>query len=244
MTLPTISASKIKTFKMCPRKYKHRYIDGIKDDSNISAVWGKSLHTAIQMKYLHNRNPIIVFQDEMIREFDHHNTNNIELRGEEYYNKFIKLGKDILSKLDWSLLVPMVYEDKMLLEQYFIFPFPFENPICQIEGYIDLIDQRGYVVDHKSGKEKPTEKMLNNDVQFIIYYWAYLQEFKTAPTTMYWHHLRTQTLYTVDVHGDFEYKCDQLKQDIQALLATELYHRKEHDSFCEKYCPYFNKCFK
>ncbi len=244
LTLPTISASKLKTFKLCPKKYKHRYIDKINDDSNISAVWGKALHTAIQMKYSSNENPRITFQDAMIKEMDYYTTKGVIVRGGEYYNKFVKMGKDILDKTDWSQFIPMMYEEKMLLEQYFIFPFPFDNPICQIEGYIDLIDERGYVVDHKSGKEKPTEKMLNNDIQFIIYYWAYLQEFHKPPTKMYWHHLRTQLLYEVNVHNEFEYKQQLLLEDIQALLSAQLFHRKEHDSFCEKYCPYFSKCFK
>lgn len=237
--LPILSASKLKAFKKCPRQYYYKYINHTEqgDDKNMSALLGSALHKAIELYYKEGKtNYTYEFQQYMQHTIELWDEKGYTVSYEYNFMRDLKDGKAFLKKIDWDFFNPTE------LELRFSLPFPKENPIVIINGVIDMICD-GMVIDHKSGKEKPNKQELAHDPQFILYHWAYEQLYGKPPEIVYWHHLRTGKLIESRIKDNYADKIQQLTVDIQAMLSTTVYHRKEQDSFCRKVCAFYEKCF-
>jgi hypothetical protein len=241
--LPTVSASKIKVYKTCARQYQHKYItphnDRPEDHKNVAALLGTALHKAIEEYYTEQKSPIGVFQQVMAQTVEEWDVAGYTIKALDYYPRAIKVGKDILTKFDWSRFTPQE------LEYSFTLPFPtIENPITNITGFIDLIDMSGAIVDHKSSSYAPNMDALANDPQFLIYAWAMKQITGNLPYKVIWNHLRTGKLYEAAVLENYDTKIDNLVLDIQALLTHGPYFaRKNLDSVCLNQCSFYELCY-
>lgn len=240
--IQTISASRIKTYRICARKYYYSYIldknDRPEQDKNIGALLGTALHTAIERRYRNNEDPIMVFQRTMDETLTEWESKGHTILGEQWYTKSLKEGKKMLEAMNWDAFHPTE------LEFHFNFPFPTaENPIVMLNGYIDLIDPLGYVVDHKSQRKLPTQDQLNHDSQLLIYAWAYKQLYGILPAKVYWNDLRTSKLIEVDVLTDFDTKLSQLTLDIIAMTNNLYFARKQLDSVCTRECSFYTLCY-
>lgn len=242
MTLQTISASRIKTYKTCARQYQYKYAlhkdDRPEQDKNIGALLGTSLHKAIESRYSNDSNAIQVFQDTMKTTYEEWEAAGYTIRGEEWYTRSLKDGRAILNGFDWDYWQPIA------LELNFTLPFPNEHtPIVLINGIIDMVDKREYVVDWKSQRKMPAQDQLDNDPQFIIYAWAYRQINGRLPKKLYWKQLRTDKLTEIDVLTGFDEKLQQLSLDIEAMLGNTHYQRRMLDSVCKTECSFYDLCF-
>lgn len=242
MTLPTISASKIKVFRTCNRQYYYRYILPKQqrpiEDKNIGALLGLSLHKAIERKYRAGENALAVFQDVMLTTLDEWEDKGFTVKGVEWFSKSLKDGKAILREFDWGIFDPVD------LEQEFTLYFPNASaPIALINGYIDMTTTNGLVVDHKSQRRLPNQDQLNHDPQFLIYAWAYREIYGNLPTAAVWNHLRTNQLVYADVLTDFDFKLNQLTLDIDAMLNAKHFVRRQMDSVCTNECSFYALCY-
>lgn len=245
MTLQTISASKLKTFRTCHRQYYYKYVlpkdERPPDNKNIGALFGTSLHKAIERKYRVNDNPRLVFQKTMLETLDQWEEEGYRVKGVEWFGKSMKDGKLILEEFDWLRFQPIE------LEYEFTLPFPNSTaPIVLINGYIDLVDQQGdilNIVDHKSQRNRPNQDQLNHDSQFVIYAWAAQQIYGRLPNATIWNDLRKNQLITVDVLTDFDFKLSQLTLDIDALMNTNKYPRRQMDRVCTTECSFYQLCY-
>lgn len=241
-TLQTISASKLKTYKTCARQYYYKYMlpyhERPADDKNVAALLGTALHRAIELKYRNGDSPTAVFQNVMSETLDEWERKNLKINAASYFTQAQKVGKDILKSFDWDKFNPIE------LEYAFTLPFPDNrNPLVNITGYIDLIDTSGIVVDHKSASQAPIQDELDNDVQFLIYAWAYQQLYHTQPKKVIWNHLRTAKLYEAHVMDNYDDKIEQLTQDIKGMLAATHFVRRQIDETCRKRCSFFENCY-
>lgn len=242
--LQTVSASKIKTYRTCSKKYEYTYINKPEvlvhtESKNIGALLGSSLHRAIEMKYKENADPLTTFTTFLDKTYAEWETAEYIILGEEWLSKSVKTGREILRDFDWDVFQPID------LERHFTLPFPSaDNPICNMTGIIDLIDARGWVVDHKSQKETPTQEQLDNDAQFIIYYWAHNEMFNEYPARVIWNNLRTGTLIDIDIATNYNDKLQQLTSDIQTMLTNTAYARKLLDRTCLRECNFYRLCWQ
>lgn len=242
MALPVLSASKIKTYKTCHAQYYYKYVvprnDRPKDDKNIGALLGLSLHKAIERKYRAGDNPIQIFQNTMLTTLDEWEEKGLKVNGTEWFSKSLNEGKKILKTFDWDRFVPIE------LELEFTLPYPNKyNPFALINGYIDMITVDAQVIDHKSQREKQSTDQLNHDPQFILYAWAYQQLYGELPRATIWNHLRNGKLYVADVLTDFDTKIDRLTYDIKAMLEETQFPRRQMDSVCLTRCSFYELCY-
>lgn len=243
MALQTYSASRIKTYKKCPRLYYHKYIvarsNRPEEDKTVATLMGSALHTAIELRYRSNVNPVLTFQQHMDNTIESWEKDGSTIKGMDYYAKSMKTGTDILRAFRWEQFNPIA------LEYNFTLPFPNkEAPIVLINGIIDLIDMTGMIVDHKSASALPNQDELDNDIQFILYYWAYDQIHGEYPWKVVWNHLRTGKLIEADITKNYAMKIEQLTQDIQSMLRhSTVYARKEMDMFCRTICSFYTLCY-
>lgn len=243
MELQTISASKIKTYRTCAKKYYYTYKLAYKDrpeqEKNIGALYGTALHEAIEQRYRTGANPVFVFDAEMNRIHEEWSTKGYIIRGEEWLSKFLKDGRKILKEFDWNRFNPLE------LEYSFVLPFPnTSNPIVYIEGVIDHIDVAEFIADHKSQSKLPPLDTINNDAQFIIYTWAYKELYGVMPNAVYWNNLRTNELIPIDVYTAYDKKLIRLQEDIEAMLNATHFARINLDQkVCKRECSFYELCF-
>lgn len=239
--IPTVSASKIITYKVCAKqyeyKYKTTYNDRPIDDKNVAALLGTALHKAIELKYRSGINAIATFQQVMEETITQWEKEKLKINFAGYYTTAMNVGSKILRTFDWNQFAPIE------LEYAFTLPFPNKaNPIVNMTGYIDLIDRRGWVIDHKSASQAPSINQLTHNPQFFIYSWAYQQIYKKKPKHIYWNHLRTNRLYEYS-QDDYQFKLDQLTQDITAMINAQYFARKELDNTCLTKCSFYTLCY-
>lgn len=182
----TLSASRIKLFTSCERKYYYEYVEEVKKPKHPAALVGSAVHKTIERVYREFGNPIDIFHQC----WDEQRAENPEtVPTQTHYNDGIKM----VTRYEFAKREPLD------MEVYFKLPFPNKShPICYIQGYIDHIYDEG-LVDLKTSKRKPLQGLLNHDPQFIIYGWAYEQLYGKQPELISWHHLRTGEDIPADV---------------------------------------------
>lgn len=248
--LLTISASRLRVFKICQRQFYYKYILHYNDrpdennDKNIAALLGLALHKAIQEQYENNARPSLVFQEYMNNTLEEWETKGYKVNALDYFPRALKIGKEILKDFDWQRFTPI--EDDVIgkgIEVNFTLPFPNrENAIVNINGLIDDITIFDEIIDHKSATKAPSQDILNGDIQFLLYTWAYEQIYNKKPEHIYWHHLRSSKLIEYSIR-DFDFKIEQLTLDIEAMINTTHYPRRDIDEVCLTKCSFYELCY-
>jgi len=171
------SASQVGQFLWCAVSYKFLYIDGLKVFSdNIYTVYGSAIHSALAHNY----------QQKI--------TSRVDLPAENVTNFFLQ---DFLKRCEkLKLLTSPQYEEfkiigKLALEKYLLEIAPKIQPIAveqkfeiklkhypiTILGYIDVIDENGVIIDHKTAgktyKRDWTISRAQKDIQGTLYAGAF-----------------------------------------------------------------------
>jgi CRISPR/Cas system-associated exonuclease Cas4 (RecB family) len=210
-----VSASRLKTFMLCPKKFWYRYFCENEEPANIYTMLGSSVHYAISEYFENGTQPEYSFMQKWDEISSGHNLDtNVSL---------YRRGLNILRDYRW-------YEEKpKFVEFEFNIPYPADKPFCYINGVFDQVYDWG-VVDMKTNNEKPTKPELDNDLQFIIYHFAYTQLFGRKPQKMIWRHLMTME--------DIEVNCDNkehiLYEAVVSLLNNVYWFRRtgKHCNYC------------
>lgn len=231
-----LSASKINTFNTCPDWYISDYILRYPKGKSTYGLLGSAIHSALERAYLYGETPHIVYQDyinDTLRQWDS--------TGEGYtgysYSQLMSQGFDILDSFDFTLYKPLALgNEKLAIEYGFLLPFPSaQNALCNIKGYIDLIDERRWIVDFKSAKVLKESDL--NSIQLAVYSWAYTQLYSCAPEKVITHHLRSGMQYPADMQ-----KLDEWIPKIEELVKRILSLDKRvpvRCTHCQFFCPLF-----
>jgi len=180
----TLSASRIKLYQECRYRYYDRYILGIPDAPNTSALMGSAIHHAIETYYTKGRNPRTSFDRYMQRMLDWWVNSGVEHKSYDTFSNLMRIGRESVVTFPYAGYTPIA------LEQKFMFNF---QDICMVQGIIDFETDIG-IVDFKSSKKKPSQKELDNDPQFILYTYAYLLKDGCMPESVERYHLRDNTV--------------------------------------------------
>lgn len=165
-----LSYSALETYKHCPLKFKFREIDRIKTPKTKEAVFGSLIHNTLHM--VHNTNRLVPpTEEEMLQYFSQKWDSNIyEDEQEETmaFSQGIKILKDY-----YSQNYPANF-NVVDLEARFEVPLVSENEIHTITGIIDRIDKLDNglfeIIDYKTTKKMPGQKLVDNNLQLAIYH--------------------------------------------------------------------------
>ncbi len=228
--LPTLSASKLKTFSTCPYKYKYQYIERLPVLKHPAAALGTAVHTTIDKVCKQRQDPVSLFIAEFNKEL---HDSNINLPAETRHIMYAD-GVAMVGDYDYDSWHPLATEVEFRL------PFPSESrAICEIHGFIDQMYDWGFV-DLKTNKQKPKQEDLDHDLQFILYQWAYKKLTDKYPEQSIWYHLRTQQAIIADVRGKDAYAESVIRQVLAARESGE--YEKNRRWHCN-YCPFREPCF-
>lgn len=220
-----ISASKLKTYSSCGQKYFYQYVEKRDRQDTIPLIMGSAIHKAIEAGY-GGEDPMKIYTHEWHKK--------IANAGLEHNSKAFSKGMRMVLDYDFSIVPDFI-------ELYFELPFPnAENPICTVNGYIDQGFGWG-LRDLKSSARKPDQLLLDYDLQFILYGWAYEQITGEIPQAVIWHHLETQDDLTADVLGPIklQHAVDSLSRLVEADRKQN-FHR--HIGFECGWCTFKDIC--
>lgn len=230
MALPTLSASKLKTFVGCNKRYQYQYIERFPQDKHPAAALGTAVHATIDKVYKQRQDPVSLF----IKEFT-----------KELYDANLNLDPFVLARYTADGIA-MVGDYNYLdnnptaTEVEFRLKFPNDSQaICTIHGFIDQIYDWGFV-DLKTNKQKPKQEDLNSDLQFILYQWAYKQITGNPAMFSVWHHLRTQERLNAYVLNK-EAFAEKTIEDI--LTAKQSGEYPKNRAYHCRWCPFKEPCF-
>lgn len=232
--LSRLSASKIKTFQSCPNKYRYEYVEKIRGPRHPAAAMGTAVHTAVENVYkawrrkLTSKDPVSMFQEEFRLELDKDKA-DVDT---SYLNRLLSDGIKMVGDYDYTRIPKRT-------ERMFNLKFPNEQePICRIVGFIDHVYSWGFV-DLKTNSRKPSQDTLDNDLQFILYHWAFEQLYHRKPEKSIWHHMRTHE----DIEAHVEDKLGVAVSAITTLLAakSENNYPKNIGLTC-RWCSHIKDC--
>lgn len=226
MELPRLSASKLKVYQSCPKKYWYDYIKKYpKGPRHQSALLGSCFHTAVQRHHEGTWEIHSVF-----------NTEYDKLIAEEGMTKDLMLWSDGLDMC--TIYKSNVTRTPEISEREFFLDYPKDTPRYTLHGYIDQLYDWG-VVDLKTNKKRPTQKELDEDLQFIVYAWAFEQIKGYPPEKVIWYQARTGKDIVADVVG----KMDRVLATIDKIDESyflDTYPRNE--GFLCRFCPFNGPC--
>lgn len=207
MDLLKLSASRLKTYSSCPRKYWYTY-ENEKIPPHPSAFMGRAVHRTVELG--HNTlkageplpEPVTAFSKFWLEE-------TAEFEG-QIDHKLYTDGVKIIEKYDFTRRTPEH------IELEFKLPFPNKDEaLCVIHGFIDQFYEWG-LVDLKTGKRKPAALLLNNDLQFILYKWAFKELTGEEPKRVIWHHMRTGE----DLDFEIADRLDRAKRVVERIVHS------------------------
>ncbi|PIZ56210.1 hypothetical protein COY23_03400 [bacterium (Candidatus Torokbacteria) CG_4_10_14_0_2_um_filter_35_8] len=161
------SYSALDTFKMCPKKYKFKYIDYIKEPPAVELFFGSLIHNVL--RFLHSNEDRSPALNEIV---DYYSKNwqpedlFQENKEEEKY-KFQE-GINIITNY-YKNHFPS--PNKILqLENKFYLPISKEHAISGVIDRIDKIsDNVIEIIDYKTNKRVPPQKFIDDNLQLSIY---------------------------------------------------------------------------
>lgn len=144
------SFSQNRLYNDCPRKYKFRYIEGIKEPSNENLELGSAIHKAFELK----RGP--AFQDD--EEYSNAVDTIIKLKGQYYYDKLIT---EFLQLPETSNLCNLGRELELEIDDFIIIIDLVHNYAAHSHKYT--------LCDYKVTKKPKTVQSIYDEGQLLIY---------------------------------------------------------------------------
>jgi hypothetical protein len=248
-SLPQMSASQIKVATTCLRKYYYQYVLYEKTPKNMYGATGTAAHEAIEVmiktqKVIDTEDHIKKKVAQTLQEWEKKKL-TINFRSKE--EAAVKAVVEMLSSEGIEKIQTFLQNQRIIdTERFFELPFPSENPICRMTGFIDLTTE-DWVVDWKTSATNPTKGELSHDPQMIVYYWAFTQLYGKEPKRIIRYKLPDHTPQDYDL-TDIKTKFTSLFWDINFVLQSrELLKqiiplRKTLDSTCRQ-CPFFERCY-
>lgn len=214
--LPIFSATRIALFLRCPLEYVARYVLTLPVPTNPYAVVGSAVHSTLQYMWEH---------DYQVHEIPYVYHTYVATYAEEAQLVVPpSLYQDGLMQV--SFFRKHAFPRPLYIEHEFLVPFPKEQPICLLHGFMDYVFDDG-VVDIKTARQKP--KSLQTSTQFLVYYYAFSVLFQRPPSFVTWYHLRTNEHIPLT---DPDLRV--LEQQVRALLDAHQRQQWASYTHCER----------
>ena len=169
---PHLSVTQLKMYLRCPLQYFFRYVCGLKVPPTGDLTLGKTVHQSLDDNYRqkiksHTDLPISdvtgLFSEHWDRE-----AQTTEFQKDEKPGNIKDEGVSILNTY-FKYVAPTV--QPVDVEREFLIDTP--TTTVPIKGYIDLVDDQGWIIDHKTTKRSYPDNSIAKDIQLTAYAMAY-----------------------------------------------------------------------
>ena len=194
------SNSRIETFEQCPHKYRLRYLENIRTDSEgIEAFVGKRVHEALEKLYRDLKMAKLATLDDLLSFYESeweknwHGKVNIVREGITPGHYFA-LGKQCLTDY-YKRFHPFNQGKTLGLEERIEMKLKDGDKHVSVQGYIDRLawvpETETYEIhDYKTGGSVPTQEDADQDRQLALYQLGIMQRWPDAKRfKLVWHYL-------------------------------------------------------
>lgn len=239
-----LSATRIATYRTCPRQYRYRYVDGLPTVLTAQLAFGRAIHETLSALHQHCVTAGVPLDlRHGLREFRrrwwslaHEEPTHFQddRRGRHAYRV---LGEELLRSyvLEFrSRPMPLAVE----------FPFELRLGDDTLVGYVDRIDETGDGVEiheFKTGKRKPSRKEVDEDLQLLLYTHGVGEALGLPVRRAFYHHLRTAS--SVPTERDPN-RCGQQVHEIIGRVVPAIRagrHPPRSGWWC-RFCDYRHMC--
>jgi putative RecB family exonuclease len=224
------SHSRLESFQQCPRKYKFRYLDRLKSDTEgIEAFMGKRVHEALEQLYKELKFTKQMSVEDVLsyyeREWERHWHAHVQVvRTALNPGHYFELGKRCIRDY-YKRYEPFTQGRTLGLEERIEMKLTDGSRDYSIQGYIDRLswdpDTETYEIhDYKTGSSVPTQADADQDRQLALYQIGLLQRWPDAKRVkLVWHYLA----------ADKELTSERTTEDLASLEAEVIgaIHRVE-----------------
>jgi putative RecB family exonuclease len=194
------SNSRIETFEQCPRKYKFRYVDGLRmDTEGVEAFVGKRVHEALEKLYRDLKLAKPNTLEDVTRFYEGAWEKNWHgkvqvVRPDFSPGHYFALGKQCIADY-YRRFYPFNQGRTLGLEERIEMKLKDGDKIYTVQGYIDRLtwvqETESYEIhDYKTGSMVPTQEEADEDRQLALYHLGILQRWPDAKNVkLIWHYL-------------------------------------------------------
>lgn len=245
------SPSKLAVFEDCPRRYRYRYVDGLRRDTqSVEAYLGTCVHAALEELYEGLRHGKTLSEEETVavyaRVWDKGWSDKI-IRHDKRWSAadWKKAGEDCI-KAYYKEQAPFTRDKTVGLEARAGFDLETPDGTWRIEGFIDRLalgpDGAFEIHDYKTSKTLPTQRDLDEDRQLAIYELAVRRCWPDAKEVrLVWHYVRHGK--TLESRRTPE-QLKALEKELAALIArikAERDFAPRKSALCD-WCEYRDLC--
>ncbi|MFH1416214.1 MAG: PD-(D/E)XK nuclease family protein [Elusimicrobiota bacterium] len=242
--LNSISASKLRLYILCPRRYYYSYGEGVVQEETRAMLFGTYVHAVLE-SYIKELLKSGLKQDltALLR---------IASSNKEHFDAIEETGN--LSFFEADILLNRFASQKIDpekiygVEKFFRIPLS-ENESVPIVGRIDRIDlEIGpddehllHIIDYKTGRNELTESELKKDIQMKFYvlasYYLYRRRYTRFRFTLYY--LTDNSKVSVSTYFDHGF-LKEINSYID-IIKNDTEFKKKPAQHC-KNCPAFKDC--
>lgn len=236
------SFSQLRCYMECPRQYYWTYVMGKFPPPNLSMVFGKSIHAALEVYYRENdtKKAEDVFIDKMVN-----SAGSVVLKRGESLEKEGEMGLRMLrayfASPDKPYLKPreIEYRAETILKD----PYTGKELDIPIRLVMDMITEEDFIVDHKTSSSMWTMEKIEEDMQASIYWLAFRSIFGKDPAGFIFNFLikrvKEPKFDAQAVERGYGQLCFaiQFAQDIVNKIRREEFPRRT-DPHHLRYCAY------
>jgi len=170
-----ISYSAIELYLNCPKKYYFSEVEKIKAKKSKEQIFGTLIHSTL--KYLHQPTPLPPTLSEVLDYFEDlwKNIGDVDWRSEEekraYFEEGIRILKEYYQKNNPKNFLIVDLEKKILAKiKESQHPEAREHTLVGIIDRIDKISDNCFeIIDYKTSRKMPSQKVVDNHLQLGIY---------------------------------------------------------------------------
>jgi len=241
---PHLSVTQLRMYLRCPLQYYFRYICGLKIPPTGSLTLGRTVHHTLEENYRqkiqsHQDLPLQQIQDIFSQRWDEEAQLTLFEEGEKP-GQLKDEGVRLLAPY-YQNVAPSVQPVEVERE------FLVDTGATQLplKGYIDLIDDQGTIIDHKTTKRSFPADAAAKDLQLTAYAFAYRALYGQSESGLRLDALvrtkqaKVQQLETTRTQADID-RFLRLAEHVERAIKSEVYY--PNDNFMCGICGYRDLC--
>jgi len=184
---PHLSMSQITQYLRCPACYKWKYVDKIKPPLSPGMLRGRAVHNGIEfnsrVKMVRGTEATDDDLQDVVSTSFHQLAPETDFQNEDP-------GKTLDSSIDLAYLYKREVSPQIMpwqVEQQY--EIAFEDLDYTLMGYLDLITDDGTIIDFKTTKQRPSQHVLEGNIQLACYALMYRTVHEEPETGVSFHYL-------------------------------------------------------
>lgn len=192
------SPSKLSTYKECPRKYKFRYIDGLKrTGQTVEQFLGTCVHSSFEALYENLQKGRLMSEEAVLGVFEEAWDKDVAgvVPQPDDTEAWKSVGRQCVTNY-YREFRPFTNDTTNAVERRIGFDLVLDGQKYRVEGFIDRLasgkDGAFEIHDYKTAKNLPNQAHVDEDWQLAIYELALRSEWPKfdGPVRLIWHYVR------------------------------------------------------